>query len=63
VHLFQIFASVACDLLWFNKNKAMHDGVSPYVLVLSSSINKVHLEHFSAWKKGSLLPHWKPRFC
>ena len=27
-HKFQIFTAVACDILWFYRNKAFHDGAS-----------------------------------
>lgn len=53
VHLFQIYAFVSCDLMWFSRNRAVHDGVIANVLVLSSSINKVSLEHHLAWKEIS----------
>jgi hypothetical protein len=51
IHLFQIFAAVACDYLWFIRNKAHHDGLIPNALIISSTINKTVLEHHSAWKK------------
>jgi len=44
-HMFQIFAVVACDYLWFTKNKAHHEGLIPNDLVISSTINKTILEH------------------
>jgi hypothetical protein len=40
IHLFQIFAAIACDYLWFIKNKAHHDGLIPNALVISSTINR-----------------------
>jgi hypothetical protein len=62
VHLFQIFASVFCDLLWFNRNKVVHDGIIPDALSLSRSIKKVALDHLSAWKGLSSSPSekWLP---
>jgi hypothetical protein len=48
-HKFQIFAVVACDYLWFTKNKAHHDGTIPNALSISTTINKTALEHYSAW--------------
>jgi hypothetical protein len=50
IHLFQIFAAVDCDYLWFIKNKVHHDGLIPNALAISSTINKTVLEHHSAWK-------------
>jgi hypothetical protein len=44
VHLFQIFASVLGDLLWFHRNRVVHDGVSPDALTLSRSVKTVSLE-------------------
>jgi hypothetical protein len=47
-HKFQIFAVVACDILWFYRNKAFHDGVSFDAISVSKYINKISLEHFQA---------------
>jgi len=49
-HRFQIFAAVACDYLWFTRNKAYHDGIIPNAFLISTTINKTAQEHFSAWK-------------
>lgn len=51
IHRFQIFATIACDFLWFTRNKAYHDGLLPYAFVISTTINRIDLEHFSAWIK------------
>jgi hypothetical protein len=48
-HMFQIFAAVACDQLWFSRNKAHHDNHVPNALVISATINKIVLEHHSDW--------------
>jgi hypothetical protein len=48
-HKFQIYASVACDILWFYKNKALHDDVSFDARSVSAHINKISLEHYLAW--------------
>lgn len=53
-HKFQIFAAVACDQLWFSRNKAHHDHVVPNALAISATINKLVLEHFSAWSSTLL---------
>jgi hypothetical protein len=47
---FQIFVAVAYDYLWFIRNKAYHDGIILNALIISTTINKTTLEHFSAWK-------------
>jgi hypothetical protein len=47
-HKFQIFVVVACDILWFYRNKTYHDGVSYDVISVSKHINKITLEHFQA---------------
>jgi hypothetical protein len=64
-HKFQIFAMVACDHIWFSRNKAHHEDWVPDALAISAHINKLVQEHFLAWK--SCLPRipevWqKPRF-
>jgi hypothetical protein len=40
-HLFHIFDVVLCDLILFHKNKAVHDGVKPDILVVAGSIKKL----------------------
>ncbi|XP_059428630.1 uncharacterized protein LOC132162415 [Corylus avellana] len=55
-HKFQIFAYVACDLLWFYRNKAYHDGKIVDARSISAYINKITLEHFHAWNIRSSLP-------
>jgi hypothetical protein len=54
-HLFQIFASVLCDLLWFAKNKAVREGSIPDISTLASSIRKTTLDHAAAWQSTSSL--------
>jgi len=49
-HLFQTFAVVTYDYLWFIKNKAHHEGLIPNDLVISYTINKNVLEHHFTWK-------------
>jgi hypothetical protein len=55
-HLFQVFAIVLCDLLWFSRNKAIHEGVVLDVLTLANTIKKTSLEHAAAWKSLSPKP-------
>jgi hypothetical protein len=52
-HKFQIFAIVACDILWFYRNKSFHDGASFNARSMSVHINKISLEHFQAWHSSS----------
>jgi hypothetical protein len=56
LHYFQIFASVGCDLLWTHRNKAYHEGTSFDALTLSYTINKVALDHYTAWKAFTSKP-------
>jgi hypothetical protein len=60
-HKFQIFVVVACDYLWFTKNKTHHDGIIPNALIISTTINKTALEHYFAWttKYDKTLEVWK----
>jgi hypothetical protein len=48
-HRFQIFAAIVCDYLWFSRNKAYHDVIIPNALRISITINRIALEHYSAW--------------
>jgi hypothetical protein len=61
-HLFQIFAAVACDQIWFARNKALHENLIPNALDIYSCINRIALNHHSAWNT-KLAPHlavWSP---
>jgi hypothetical protein len=54
---FPIFAAVACDILWFYRNKAFHDGASFNVILVSKHINKISL---GTSKLGNhLLQFWR----
>jgi ribonuclease HI len=61
-HKFQIFAFIACDILWFYRNKALHDDVSFDAHSVSAHINKISLEHFLAWHPSTQAPreNWTP---
>jgi hypothetical protein len=48
VHLFQIYSSVLYDMLWFSRNKAIHDGIIADISRLSLSIKKSSLAHVAA---------------
>jgi hypothetical protein len=54
-HLFQIFAAVFCDLIWFARNKAAHEGFIPDLSILASSIRRTSLDHAAAWQPSSPL--------
>jgi hypothetical protein len=49
VHCFQVFASVTCDLLWFHRNKAFHDGLSFDARILAKLILNTYHQHCDAW--------------
>ena len=61
-HNFQVFAFMACDILWFYRNKAFHDGVSFDACSVFTHINKIFLEHFQARHSLSpvLVEKWIP---
>jgi hypothetical protein len=60
-HLFQIFAMIACDQLWFSRNKAHHEDLIPNTLVISATINKLALKHHFGWSSKLIktLEVWK----
>jgi hypothetical protein len=49
-HLFQIYAAVLCDMLWFFKNKAIHKGVLPNISKFAEDVRRISLDHQAAWK-------------
>ncbi|GLT53027.1 hypothetical protein SLA2020_263250 [Shorea laevis] len=61
-HLFQIYAAVLCDLLWFHRNKAAHEGIIPDILGVAGSIKKITLEHYAAWQSltAPVPEKWEP---
>ena len=61
-HRFQIFASVACDILWYYRNQAFHNGYIFDARNVSLHINKIALEHYQAWLSVSTAPveKWIP---
>jgi hypothetical protein len=54
-HMFQIFVAVACNYIWFVRNKAHHGDLIPDALVISTAINKTVLEHHSAWRSKQVI--------
>jgi hypothetical protein len=61
-HKFHIFALVACDILWYYRNQAFHNGITFEARNVSMHINKIALEHFQAWQSISSAPleKWIP---
>ena len=61
-HLFQIFADVLCDLIWFARNKAVHEGFIPDINILANLIRRTCLDHAAAWQSFSPLvkEYWSP---
>jgi hypothetical protein len=59
---FQIYVAVFCDLMWFYRNQAVHNGILPEVSKLAAHINHVSLEHLAAWtsKLSPLRELWSP---
>jgi hypothetical protein len=47
-HLFQIYATVLCDIMWFSRNQVVHKGVIPKVSSLAANVKRVSLEHYAA---------------
>jgi hypothetical protein len=60
-HFFQIFAVIACDQIWYSRNKALHEGLIPNALSISRSVNQISKIHLSAWSthSPSLKEVWK----
>jgi hypothetical protein len=52
-HLFQIYAVVLCDMMWFSRNQAIHKGVLPEVSSFAATIKRLSLDHFVAWQSKS----------
>jgi hypothetical protein len=40
---------VACDRIWYSRNKAHHDGWIPNALSISADVNRTSRTHFRAW--------------
>jgi len=48
-HRFQVFATVACDLLWFHRNKALHDNKFFNARTVANLITSTFHHHCDAW--------------
>ena len=61
-HEFQIFTVVACDILWFYRNKALHDNVLFDARSVLAHSNKISLKHFLAWRSSAMVTveKWSP---
>jgi ribonuclease HI len=53
---------VACDILWYYRNQAFHNGITFVAQNVSMHINKIVLKHFQAWQSVSsaLVEKWIP---
>jgi hypothetical protein len=51
-HKFQVFAMIACDHIWFSRNKTRHEDLVPDAIAISAHINKLVLEHSLTWKSS-----------
>lgn len=47
-HAFVVFAAVALDLIWFARNKRVHEGTHPDSNLLIRSIQRCHRDHLLA---------------
>jgi hypothetical protein len=60
VRKFQLFVVLTLDLIWFCRNKLVHEAILPspnkVLLHLSSSVTR----HLSAWKDVALPSLWVP---
>jgi hypothetical protein len=54
-HLFQLFATVACDQIWMARNKVLHEDIVPNAMVISSTIKQIVKLHHSVWS-NKLIP-------
>ncbi|KAB1214037.1 Anaphase-promoting complex subunit 7 [Morella rubra] len=62
-HYFQLFASNALDLIWFNRNLAAHRKLCKDPLALAEQVVWVSRQHWEAWKvKQKELPLQLPAF-
>jgi hypothetical protein len=48
-HLFQIYATVLCDMLWLSRNKAIRKGVLPDVSKFVEDVKRISLDHQVVW--------------
>ncbi|XP_062145976.1 uncharacterized protein LOC133853973 [Alnus glutinosa] len=55
-HRFQVFAAVACDLLWFHRNKAYHDGLTFDARSIANLVCISYHQHCDAWS-AKLFPN------
>jgi hypothetical protein len=65
IHLFQLFATVACDQIWMARNKVLHEDIVPNAMIISFTINRIVKLHHSAWsnKLTPKLAVWEKPFA
>jgi hypothetical protein len=44
---------IACNQIWYSRNKALHEGLIPNALSISHSVNQISRTHLSAWSTST----------
>jgi hypothetical protein len=44
IHLFQIYAIVLCDMLWFSRSQTIHKGILPDITKFANNIMRLSLD-------------------
>jgi hypothetical protein len=60
VKKFQLFAVLAMDLIWFSRNKLIHEAVTPVPDKIQLQLSSLVSRHVSAWKDAALPSLWIP---
>jgi hypothetical protein len=60
VRRFQIFAALTLNLIWFSRNKLIHDALQPVPSKVFKQLSSSMDHHLSAWQDVSLPSLWTP---
>lgn len=61
-HLFQLYALISWDIIWWTRNQIIHNEAKLDVLHMPNRVNRLCREHLGAWRQKKLaqLAQWIP---
>ena len=57
---FQIYAALVMDVIWFSRNKLIHEAIQPDIPKIIQQLKITHNYHILAWQASTLSSFWFP---
>jgi hypothetical protein len=57
---FQIYTALVLDVIWFSRNKLIHEAIQPDVPKIMQQLKITHNYHILAWQASTLSSFWSP---